>query len=179
MEYTEICAEATKTRLQSFQLTDASLMVHKRSKTAWEEKGSKGKLSIGVWVNVSYDYQPGTCSDGGVGCIVGVEAAVDETDDEAAVDDAQKLTVKYLMFGRTEKDINLTRVTVIPMPFKEGTPSLRPRREKTGTPEIRDDRPIRSALGTCFIFIMPLCVLYSSCVLYCRVAEIWIKVTTP
>jgi len=154
VEYTEICAEATKSRLQSFKLSDASVMVHQRSKTAWEEKGSIGKLCIGVWVNVMYDYQPGTCSDGGVGCVIGVEGAVDETDDEAAVDDAQKLTVKYLMFGRIEKDITLTRVTVIPMPFKEAAPSLRPRREKTGSPEVRDNRPIRSALGT---------VLYSSC----------------
>ena len=55
-----------------------------------------------------YDYQPGTCSDGGVGCIVDVEAAVDENEDEA---------VKYLMFGRVEKGIPLTRLTVIPMPF--------------------------------------------------------------
>ena len=79
-------------------------------------------------------------------------------------DESQKLTVKYLMFGRIEKDITLTRVTVIPMPFKEAAPSLRPRRQKTGSPEVRDNRPIRSALGT-ILFTMPLCVrLDSGCI---------------
>ena len=129
-------------------------MIHRRKKSVWEEKGSMAKLSVGVWVNVMYDYQPGTCSDGGVGCIVHVERAIDETDDEAPVEDSQKVTVKYLMFGRVEKDIPLTRITVIPMPFKDASPSLRPRREKTGSPDYRGDRPVRSALGMGLVSII-------------------------
>lgn len=146
MEYKEICEDATKTRLESLKLSKGE-MIHRRAKSVWEEKGSKGKLSVGVWVNVQYDYQPGTCSDGGVGCIIHVEHAVDENDDQASVEDSQKVTVKYLMYGRVEKDIPLTRLTVIPMPFKEASPSLRPRREKTGSPAYTDGRPVRSALG--------------------------------
>ena len=58
----------------------ASEMVRPKRKTVWDEKASLGKLKVGDWVEVEYDYQPGTCSDG----------ALAEFDGECPPEDAQK-----------------------------------------------------------------------------------------
>jgi len=39
-------------------------MIHLRKKTAWEDKRLQGRLAVGVWAQVEYDYAPETCSDG-------------------------------------------------------------------------------------------------------------------
>ena len=57
-----------------------------------------------------------------------VHEATDPNDTEPSLDDSQKIDVKYLLDGRTERYVNLTRITVIPMPFvtRDG-PTLRSR----------------------------------------------------
>jgi len=76
-----------------------------------------------------------------------VHEAVHPSEHNEPVDDAVHLKVKYLMLGRTEREIPLARVTIIPMPFKGVSPSLRSRREKTGTPEAEGNKPTLTALG--------------------------------
>ena len=68
----------------------ASEMVRPKRKTVWDEKASLGKLEVGDWVEVEYDYQPGTCSDSGVGVVVMLEDALSEFDGECSPEDAQK-----------------------------------------------------------------------------------------
>ena len=46
-----------------------------------------------------------------------VHEATDPNDTEPSLDDSQKTDVKYLLDGRTERYVNLTRIIVIPMPF--------------------------------------------------------------
>ena len=80
-------------------------------------------LRVGEWVEILHEYAQGVCSDGGVGCIVAMHEATDPDDTEPSLDNAKKIDVKYLLDGRTEKYINLARITVIPMPFvtRDGT----------------------------------------------------------
>ena len=60
------------------------------------------------------------------------------------------------MFGRTEHNIPLTRLTKIPMPFKDDDPrkSLRPRKDVCGTPE-NGAPPKRTAIGSFFMSPSP------------------------
>ncbi len=44
-------------------------MVHIARKTVWEEQKDLAEVKIGDWVEVMYDYIPGTCSDGSIGVI--------------------------------------------------------------------------------------------------------------
>jgi hypothetical protein len=44
-------------------------MVHVARKTIWEEQKELADVKIGDWVEVMYEYLPGTCSDGGIDVI--------------------------------------------------------------------------------------------------------------
>jgi hypothetical protein len=75
-------------------------MVHVPRKTIWEEQRELADITIGDWVEVLYEYMPGTCSDGGVGIITRLQA----TGEENSVD---KLfaSVKYVLDNRVEHSI--------------------------------------------------------------------------
>jgi hypothetical protein len=77
-------------------------------------------LKVGDWCEVLYEYCPGTCSDGGVGCIK--EISRDE-------DDRAWCTVSYVLDKRIETHIDQSRITVTIMPFKETTSRKRLERE--------------------------------------------------
>ena len=128
MKYTDLVKNM---QLQFFK--DSIVRVDKMSrpptKTTWDQQlQGTVHLRVGEWVEILHEYQQGVCSDGGVGCIVSVHEATDPEETEPSLDDAQKVDVKYLLDGRTERHINLSRITVIPMPFvtRDG-PTLRTR----------------------------------------------------
>ena len=101
-------------------------MVHVNPKTVWDLHGSAAILRVGEWVEVAYAYQPGECSDGGVGCITLVHGDEHEDDEDALM--SRTADVRYLLDGRVEKEVVMTRLTIIPMPFNtEGSRTLRTR----------------------------------------------------
>jgi hypothetical protein len=89
IEFKKVCEDAMLKHLQESRLLP-SQMVRPKRKTVWDEKASLGKLKVGDWVEVQYAYAPGTCSDGGVGCVIGIEDALEENDGECAPEDSQK-----------------------------------------------------------------------------------------
>jgi hypothetical protein len=61
-------------------------------------------LRVRDWVEVEEDLSVGLCSEGGAGMVVNI---VDGRAD-----------VKYIMGGRTEKNVSKQRMVVIPMPYR-------------------------------------------------------------
>ncbi len=80
-----------------------------------------GGLTVGDWVEVLHDFSPGHNSGGGVGVVV------------AIVED--RCHVRYIVDGHTEKYIPITRVTMIPMPFRRSKAKLRTRSSKADEEE--------------------------------------------
>ncbi len=100
-------------------------MVHVAPKTIWEERELLARVNVGDWVNVESEYLPGTCSDGGIGVIT----LLINLSDDPAVREPDKLyaTVKYIIGTRVEHSIDTKRLTVVPMPFKSRSVTLRKR----------------------------------------------------
>ena len=99
-------------------------MVHAPRKTIWEEQRELADIKIGDWVEVLYEYMPGTCSDGGIGIITRLVA----TGEDNSLD---KLfaSVKYVLDNRVEHSINFDRLTIVPRPYKTGEVTLRTRKK--------------------------------------------------
>jgi hypothetical protein len=84
---------------------------------------------VGDWVEVLYEYGPGTCSDGGVGTVAAIE-----TTEEGKI----YCTVGYVLDKRIETGIDSSRITVTIMPYKDKTTTKRARREPVVTVEEED-----------------------------------------
>jgi hypothetical protein len=74
---------------------------------------------VGDWVEVAYEYAPGTCSDGGVAFIM----AIEKNDSGRAI-----CTVSYIIDSRIEKFVDQARITVTIMPYKDSTSANRQKR---------------------------------------------------
>ncbi len=111
-----------KEHLQKQNFTAAE-MIHQTPRTIWEERALLATVNVGDYVDVAYDYMPGTCSDGGIGVIT----ALINLHDNPALRDPDKLyaTVKYIIGGRVEHSIEMYRLTVVHMPFKDKRVMLR------------------------------------------------------
>ena len=107
------------------QNASVSEMVHKAHKTIWEERELLAQVNVGDFVEVDYEYMPGTCSDGGIGVIT----SLINLSDDPTVRTRDKLyaTVKYVIDNRVEHSIEMQRLTVVPMPFKSVSATLRKR----------------------------------------------------
>ncbi len=68
-------------------------------------------LTVGDWVEVVHDFSPGHNSGGGVGVISEVVGNL--------------CNVRYIVDGHAEKFIPITRMTMIPMPFRREKAQLR------------------------------------------------------
>jgi hypothetical protein len=87
---------------------------------------------VGDWVEVAYEYAPGTCSDGGGAFIMAI-----------AEDDAGRkiCTVSYILDKRIEKYVDQARITVTIMPFKDSTSANRNQRDvQQHEPDVLPDR---------------------------------------
>ncbi len=47
-------------------------MIHARRTTLAEEQELFAQIKVGDWVEAEQDYSPSICSDGGVGCVLGL-----------------------------------------------------------------------------------------------------------
>jgi hypothetical protein len=72
-----------------------------------------GGLTVGDWVEVMHDFSPGHNSGGGVGVIIEIVEQLSH--------------VHYVVDSHVEKYIPLTRLTMIPMPFRREKAKLRTR----------------------------------------------------
>jgi hypothetical protein len=70
-------------------------------------------LTVGDWVDVTHDFSPGNNSGGGVGVITEIVEHLSH--------------VRYVVDGHTEKFVPITRLTMIPMPFRREKAQLRTR----------------------------------------------------
>jgi hypothetical protein len=96
----------------------------------WEEQKQLEDVKIGDWVEVMYEYMPGTCSDEGVGVITRLMT----TDDGPGTVMTLFATVRYVFDNRKEHSVTMDRLTIIPMPLKTCEVQLRPR-AKTQAPK--------------------------------------------
>jgi hypothetical protein len=104
----------------TLSVAPAEAMVHYLKPTMQELMLTNNTIKVGDWVEVLYDYAPGTCSDGGVGEIF----AIDE-DEEGN----KSCRVAYVLDKRIETDIDVNCITVTVMPYKDTTTTNRTRRE--------------------------------------------------
>ncbi len=89
-------------------------------------------MKVGDWVEVAYEYAPGTCSDGGVAFIM----AIDKDESGRAI-----CTVSYIIDSRIEKFVDQSRITVTIMPYKDSTSANRRKRDVPQVEvEVRPDR---------------------------------------
>jgi hypothetical protein len=84
-----------------------------------------GGLTVGDWVEVTHDFSPGHNSGGGVGVITEVVTNM--------------CHVRYIVDGHIEKltSIPITRMTMIPMPYRREKAKLRMRSMRTTSRRIQ------------------------------------------
>jgi hypothetical protein len=107
---------------RSKSVSSVNAMVHKLKPTLGKLLGTQHAIKVGDWVEVLYEYAPGTCSDGGIGEVF--EIRMDE-------DDIAWCNVAYVLDHRIEKDIHQSRITVTMMPYKDATTTKRGKRAST------------------------------------------------
>jgi hypothetical protein len=97
-------------------VSDTREMIHALKPTLAALLQTEHAIKFGDWVEVLYEYAPGTCSDGGVGSIVKIERDADER---------AWCTVAYVLDNRVESRIDQNRITVTIMSFKDLTSTKR------------------------------------------------------
>jgi hypothetical protein len=138
--YNNRCSVAFLEHLKNLQ-EPVSHMIHARRWTLAEEQGLFAQIKVGDWVEVEQDYSPSICSDGGVGCVLGLHT---EACTVAGSDIASTITavdVHYLVFNTKERRVLLTRVVVIPMLYKSDKPTLRVRKNVPSTKAVTHKAP--------------------------------------
>jgi hypothetical protein len=108
----------------TLSVVSPSTMVHKLKPTMLQLLDTERTIKVGDWVEVMYEYAPGTCSDGGVGTVMAIVK-----DDE---DGKAWLTVSYVLDYVDSELIDASRITVTMMPYKDLTSASRSRREPVG-----------------------------------------------
>jgi hypothetical protein len=145
-QYTAKVLEFTVAHLKQHQSTVAS-MVHERRKTIFEEKGLNAVVKAGDWVQIESDYSPRVCSDGGDACVTAVHCGEDQCPLVPERKIVFEVDVHYLIYGRRERGVPVSRLTVIPMPYTSAQMPLRKRvRHKHIDIEHRDSPPQRQPL---------------------------------
>jgi hypothetical protein len=112
--------EELNTKHLTLSVVPTSHMIHKLKPTMQQLFDTERAIKVGDWVEVLYEYAPGTCSDGGVGTVM----AIIKDDDGKAW-----LTVSYVLDSRIETRIEESRITVTMMPYKDITAASRDRRQ--------------------------------------------------
>jgi hypothetical protein len=92
-------------------------MVHDRRKTIFEEEGINAVVKAGDWVQIESDYSPGVCSDGGVACVTAVHCGEEQCPLVPERKIVLEVDVHYLIYGRRERGVPVSRLTVIPCPI--------------------------------------------------------------
>jgi hypothetical protein len=79
----------------------AASMVHKLKPTMLQLEDTERAIKVGDYVEVLYEYAPGTCSDGGVGSVMAIHKDYDRR---------LSLTVSYVLDSRIETRIDESRI---------------------------------------------------------------------
>ncbi len=85
-------------------------MVHPLKPTMDKLMETLHAIKVGDYVDVAYEYAPGTCSDGG---IIGFIMAIEQNDEGLSI-----CKVSYVLDSKIEAGIASSRITVTPMPYK-------------------------------------------------------------
>jgi hypothetical protein len=101
------------------KVAPASDMVHPVKPTMDKLMGTIHAIKVGDYVEVAYEYAPGTCSDGGIGFIMEIE----QNGEGLSI-----CKVSYVLDSKIETGIDARRTTVTPMPYKDTTSSKRDKR---------------------------------------------------
>ena len=144
--YDTLCSTTFIEQLKSIHSGRAvTTMVHCKRKTLLEEQAELASVKVGDWVDVESDYSPGLCSDGGYGCVIGLHTEATEGATVAVTITA--VDVHFLMYSRKERSILLSRVVVVPMPFKGTKVNLRKRPDKVITSKaVLQPPPVKSSM---------------------------------
>jgi hypothetical protein len=105
----------------------AQVMVHFLKPTMLSLMGTIRAIKVGDYVEVQYEYAPGTCSDGGIGTVSAVH-----TDEKGNV----LCSVGYELDKRIETGIEARRITVTMMPYNDITSTKRGQRERIVAEEV-------------------------------------------
>ena len=105
----------------TMSVAPVSAMVHYLKPAMQALMGTLNTIKVGDWVEVLYEYAPGTCSDGGIGTI----RSIDEDGDGN-----KWCSVAYVLDKRIETGIDLSRITVTIMPYKDTTSANRVQRQR-------------------------------------------------
>jgi hypothetical protein len=120
-KYEGLVKEAQLKRLESMRVSVTD-MVHVKIEVKPEiVLTGAGGLTVGDWVEVLHDFSPGHNSGGGVGVISEINGTL--------------CNVKYILDGHLERYIPITRLTMIPMPFRRAKAHLRTRSNHTTATE--------------------------------------------
>jgi hypothetical protein len=82
-------------------------MVHARRRTLAEEQGLFAQIKIGDWVEVEPDYSPSICSDGGVGCVLGLHTEPCTVLGSDIATTISAVDVHFLVFNTKERRVFL------------------------------------------------------------------------
>jgi hypothetical protein len=132
VSYDNLCKLAFLGHLQGLQGPVAT-MVHAKRKTLADEQGLFAQIKIGDWVEVEPDYSPVICSDGGVACVLGLHTEICNVVGGNVANIITAVDVHFLVFNTKERRVLLSRVVVIPMPYKMQKPTLRARKISNST----------------------------------------------
>ena len=133
--YNNRCTVAFLQHLQNLQ-GPVSNMVHARRKTLAEEQGLLAQIKVGDWVEVEPDYSPSICSDGGIGCVLGLHREECAVPGSVVACTITAVDVHYLVFNRKERRVLVSRAIVIPMPYKADKPNLRARKNSCSSTKV-------------------------------------------
>jgi hypothetical protein len=100
-------------------------MIHKRRQTLAELANLLEKVKVGDRLEVEADYSSRIFFSGGIGCVTNVTDIWDDNGETEESSPATVVDVRYLLSNTCEKNIDLSRVTVIPMPYRGARPTLR------------------------------------------------------
>ncbi len=120
-EYEVMLEEHTRRQLKINAL-EVTSMVHDRRPTLGETSDALCKVKVGDWIEVEGDFSTGNCSVGGIGCVT----CVFNHCDGANALEVPMVDVHYLLTNTRENNVDIGRVTVIPMPFRTSKAQMRP-----------------------------------------------------
>ena len=100
--------------------------------------GSCPYICLGDNVEVSSDYQPGICSEGGCGLVLDIRTRT--------VGDLTLFDVQYILDGRIEKSIQLERLSPAPLSIRGAKSVLRSAAPTTPVPHSSHYSPVREKI---------------------------------
>ena len=113
VKYAELCNEANKEFLRGAVPSPEAMT--RPPPPILSHRGNQPDLSVGEYVEVLHEYKVGVCSAGGCGLVTLVGSRGGHI----------AATVKYILDGREEHGIELSRLTSVPFPMRAPMPCLR------------------------------------------------------